>query len=238
MRTTTIPPLNIAHTSGPLRWARFAVADGAPAANTGEPAGDAGKGGDQPDPTRSPAGTTGPAGAAPAPTGDQLPDDPDKLKAMIHRLNGENAKARTDAKTKAAQEAKNDLVQEMGKVLGLIKGDKDKPSADELVKQLTAQQEAAKAAQTQLSVYRAAGKLADPDMLLDSASFLASLKDVDVADAKAVQAAVKAFVTDHPKFAPTQAAGPSTVEHPGGTGEGLGHSTSLEAAISKRMSRN
>lgn len=125
-----------------------------------------------------------------------------------------------NAKTKAAEDAKASLVQELGKALGLVKDEKDKPTADQLTQQLTAQQEAAKAAQTQLAVYRAAGTLADPDMLLDSSSFLASLKDVDITDTKTVQDAVKAFVTDHPKFAPTQVAGASTVEHPGGTGEG------------------
>lgn len=222
MRNTTIPPFNLAHTSGPLRWARFADADGAPAASAGEPAGDDPKGAEQPDPTQG-ADAGGKAAddpADPAAGDDDLPDDPEKLKALLKKARADAGKSRVNAKTKAAEDAKASLVQELGKALGLIKDEKDNPTADQLTQQLTAQQEAAKAAQTQLAVYRASGKLADPDMLLDSSSFLASLKDVDITDTKAVQGAVKAFVTDHPKFAPTQVAGASTVEHPGGTGEG------------------
>lgn len=237
MRNTTIPPFNIAHTSGPLRWARFIAADGAPAAGAGEPAGDDPKGGEQPDPTQ---GTEKAAGspAVPAAGDDDLPDDPEKLKALLKQARSEAGKSRVNAKTKAAEDAKASLVQELGKALGLVKDEKDKPTAAQLTEQLTAQQETAKQAQTQLAVYRAAGTLADPDMLLDSSSFLASLKDVDITDTKAVQGAVKAFVTDHPKFAPTQVAGASTVEHPGGTGEGRGHSTSLDAAVAKALGGN
>ncbi len=222
MRNTTIPPFNLAHTSGPLRWARFADADGAPAAGAGDPAGDDSKGAAQSDPTQG-ADTTGKAAddpADPAAGDDDLPDDPEKLKALLKKARADAGKSRVNAKTKAAEDAQAAMVQQIGKALGLIKDEKDKPTADQLTEQLTAQQEAAKAAQTQLAVYRASGKLADPDMLLDSSSFLASLKDVDITDTKAVQGAVKAFVTDHPKFAPTQVAGASTVEHPGGTGEG------------------
>ena len=222
MRNTTIPPFNIAHTSGPLRWARFADADGAPAASAGEPAGDDPKGAEQPDPTQGAdaGGKAAGSPADPAAGDDDLPDDPDKLKALLKHARADAGKSRVNAKAKAAEDAQSAMVQQIGKALGLIKDPKDQPTPEQLTQQLTAQQEAAKAAQTQLAVYRAAGKLADPDMLLDSTSFLQSLKDVDTTDTKAVQDAVKAFVTDHPKFAPTQVAGASTVEHPGGTGEG------------------
>lgn len=239
MHTSTIAPFNLAHQAGPLRWARFADADGAPTG--GAPADGAAQDAKTPGPT-PPAGDTGKPAAGLASQddkgkGDALPDDPEKLKEMIHKLNGENAKARTDAKTRAADQAKTDLVQQLGKALGLIKDDDPKQTVEDLTAQLTAQQETAKAAQTKLAVYRAAGTVADPDMLLDSTSFLASIKDVDVTDTKAVQDAVKAFVTEHPKFAPTQVAGASTVEHPGGSGENTGHPTSLEAAITNAYSK-
>lgn len=226
MNRTTIPPVNLAHTSGPLKWARFVDADGAPAGGAPAPA----EGGDQtgaaaaPDPTQPPTATGPAAGSPAAPAAgtddDDLPDDPEKLKALLKQARSEAGKSRVNAKAKAAEDAQAAMVQQIGKALGLITDDKAKPSAEQLTEQLTAQQEAAKTAQTQLAVYKAAGKIADPDMLLDSTSFLTSLKDVDVTDTKAVQAAVTQFVTDHPKFAPTQVAGASTVEHPGGTGEG------------------
>lgn len=196
------------------------------AADTAQTAGDATAASQDaaqiPDPTQQPEGTEKAAGspAGQAAGDDDLPDDPEKLKALLKQARSEAGKSRVNAKTKAAEDAKASLVQELGKALGLVKDEKDKPTAAQLTEQLTAQQETAKQAQTQLAVYRAAGTLADPDMLLDSSSFLASLKDVDTTDTKAVQAAVKAFVTDHPKFAPTQVAGASTVEHPGGTREG------------------
>lgn len=240
MRNTTIPPFNLAHTSGPLRWARFADADGAPAAGA-DASQDAGQGAEtSPDPTGQPADTGKAADdpADPAAGDDDLPDDPDKLKALLKQARADAGKSRVNAKAKAAEDAQAAMVQQIGKALGLIKDPKDQPTPEQLTQQLTAQQEAAHQAQTQLAVYRASGKLADPDMLLDSSSFLASLKDVDITDTKAVQGAVKAFVTDHPKFAPTQVAGASTVEHPGGTGEGRGHSTSLDAAVAKALGGN
>ncbi|MDN6566759.1 MAG: hypothetical protein L0K65_06880, partial [Actinomyces sp.] len=91
MHRTTIPPFNIAHTSGPLRWARFIAAAGAPTGGAGDPAGDAPKGGEQPDPTQSTttAGKAADSPAGPAAGDDDLPDDPEKLKALLKQARSE-----------------------------------------------------------------------------------------------------------------------------------------------------
>lgn len=153
--------------------------------------------------------------------GDDLPDDPEKLKEIIRNTRAEAGKSRVNAKAKAAEEARESLVQELGKALGLIQDDTS-TSPEELTRQLTAEREAAAQARLEVAVYKAANGAADPARLLDSMSFRAALQGVDPADADAVQNAVKTFVEANPHFTskPAQVAGPSTVPHAAGSGEG------------------
>ena len=171
-------------------------------------------------------------------TPDGLPTDPEQLQNMVRALRKENAKDRTAAKQKAADDAQASLVQQIGKALGLIKDDTDTPTQDDLIRQLTTEQEAKRTAQTTLAVYRAAQGIADPDMLTDSARFHKTLADVDITDQKAVTDAVKAFIKDHPQYAGTrapQAGGANTLDHPAGSGETTPQSTSLNQAVARAL---
>ena len=171
-------------------------------------------------------------------TPDGLPTDPEQLQNMVRALRKENAKDRTAAKQKAADDAQATLVQQIGKALGLINDDDDTPTPDDLTRQLTAEQEAKRTAQTALAVYRAAQGIADPDMLTDSARFHKTLAGVDITDQKAVTDAVKAFIKDHPQYAGTrapQAGGANTLDHPAGSGETTPQSTSLNQAVARAL---
>ena len=171
-------------------------------------------------------------------TPDGLPTDPEQLQNMVRALRKENAKDRTAAKQKAADDAQASLVQQIGKALGLIKDDTDTPTQDDLIRQLTTEQEAKRTAQTTLAVYRAAQGIADPDMLTDSARFHKTLADIDITDQKAVTDAVKAFIKDHPQYAGTrapQAGGANTLDHPAGSGETTPQSTSLNQAVARAL---
>ncbi|MEU3161977.1 hypothetical protein ACPCAJ_21070 [Streptomyces griseoincarnatus] len=128
-----------------------------------------------------------------------------RLQKELKQANGDAAKARTTAKKAAADEARNEIVQELGKALGLIKDDKDAPLDPAALK---AQVESATAAHRstalELAVYRGAGKAGvDPDAITDSRAFMASIKDLDPSNegfAKAVQAAMKKAAEDNPKL--------------------------------------
>lgn len=171
-------------------------------------------------------------------TPDGLPTDPEQLQQMVRALRKENAKDRTAAKQKAADDAQASLVQQIGKALGLIKDEDDTPTPDDLTRQLAAEQDAKRTAQTALAVYRAAQGIADPDMLTDSTRFHKALADVDITDQQAVTDAVKAFIKDHPQYAGTrapQAGGANTIDHPAGSGETTPQSTSLNQAVARAL---
>lgn len=151
---------------------------------------------------------------------DQLPDDPQQLKNIIHRLRGENAKSRTDAKVRAAEEARADLIHDLGKALGLVGDSEETPSVETLTESLTQAQGEAEQARKALAVYRAARGVADADALLDSRAFDGVLNGVDLADEGAVKTAITSFVAEYPRFRSAQVAGASSVEYPAGSGEG------------------
>jgi hypothetical protein len=168
------------------------------------------------------AATAAATAAAGGKSGDNLPEDAAALKVMIADLRKENGADRTNAKTKAAAEARNAVLQEFGKALGFIQTDKA-PDAAALMKTAGDAQSEARAAKVELAVYRAAGALqGDPNALLDSRGFLAKLADLDPAAADfqtKVTAAIKAAVTENPKLKAVLATGASSVNHAGGTGE-------------------
>lgn len=163
-------------------------------------------------------------------------DDGEELseaaKKRIAKLNAENAKHRTKAREasqgKSAAEKKHDeLIQRLGKALGLV--DEDKPAdPDALMQQLTTKDGELKQKTVQLAVYQIANKPgvgADSESLLDSKAFMASVEKLDhsaetfLADLESV---VKDAVKANPKYktstagqAPPQSGG----EIPGGPGE-------------------
>lgn len=128
-----------------------------------------------------------------------------RLQKELKQANADAAKARTNAKKAAADEARNEIVQELGKALGLVKDDKDTPPDPAA---LTAQIEKATAAHretaVELAIYRSAGKHgADPDALTDSRTFLNSIKGLDPSEdgfAKKVSDAIKKAVESNPKL--------------------------------------
>ena len=133
-----------------------------------------------------------PPKADPAPTANPW-DSPDAAKAEIERLRRENGAARTTAKAQAAEEARNEFAQTIGKALGLVKDEPLDPA--KLTAELTTAQAAARQSQVELAVFRAASAVnGDPAALLDSTSFLKSLEGVDPNDSAAVQAAISTAV--------------------------------------------
>ena len=146
---------------------------------------------------------TEPAAAAPeAPKADAKPnvwEDPEAAKAEIERLRKENGASRTNAKQQAADEARKELAQTIGKALGLVEDEPVDPN--QLTQQLTASQAAAKAAQVELAVFRAAASTdADASALLDSRTFLAKVADIDPGDSAAIAAAIAEAVTANPRL--------------------------------------
>lgn len=147
-----------------------------------------------------------------------LPDDPEQLKTIIHRLRNENAKTRTDAKTKAAEAAQASLIDKIGRALGIIT-DTHTPTVEELTSTLTDTQHDAHQARLHLAVYKTAHGKADADALLDSHSFRAHIANIDPNDTSQLTHAITQFIADNPRFTPAQVAGASAVEHAAGSGE-------------------
>ncbi|MBL1107990.1 hypothetical protein JK361_25950 [Streptomyces sp. 5-8] len=130
-----------------------------------------------------------------------------RLQKELKAANADAAKARTTAKKTAADEARSEIVKELGKALGLIKDD-DKEQVPPDPAKLTAEIERATAAHRdtarELAVYRGAAKHgADPGALTDSRKFLDSIKHLDPTEdgfSKKVSDAIKKAVEDDAKF--------------------------------------
>ncbi|MFE5852010.1 hypothetical protein ACFQ61_02120 [Streptomyces sp. NPDC056500] len=167
-----------------------------------------------------PSGTGQPAGQDPttapatAPTTGQPEGDESALPAWAQKAlsdaRAEAGKTRVTAKQKAADDAKQQYAQEIGKILGLVKDDS---AADptQLTAQLTAAQAQARQNAVELAAFKAAGaENARADRLLNSRSFLERLADLDpsAADFGAqMTAAIKAEIATDPdlyKAGPTK----------------------------------
>ncbi|MFK0296690.1 hypothetical protein ACIQU6_40320 [Streptomyces sp. NPDC090442] len=156
---------------------------------------------------------TTPPSAAPTPPAPSSEGEQGDTAAQVARLEHQLAEARAEAgksrvtaKQRAADEARTQLAQEIGRALGLV-GDEATPDPAALTQQLAAEQQQARQAAVELAVYRAAGAAgADPDALLDSRQFATLAAGLDPADTAAVQAAI----TDAIKTNPRLAAAPAT----------------------------
>lgn len=153
--------------------------------------------------TPAPETPEAPAAATPEPPKPTEPkkpespwDDPTAAKAEIERLRRENASSRTNAKASAADEARKELAQTIGKALGLVTDEPVDPA--ELTKQLTATQAQAQQAALELAIFRAAPDASAANALLDSRSFLAKIADLDPTNADAITAAVGEAVQNTP----------------------------------------
>ena len=135
----------------------------------------------------------------------------------------------------AAEEARNALVRDLGKALGLVKDEDQAPDPAKLTEQLTGTQTENRSLKAEIAVLRSAGKHgADPEALTDSRSFLAKLDTLDPAAddfAAQVDAAIKQAVADNPKLKAGRVPGASGADHPGGSGEAPRKPSSLAEAI-------
>lgn len=166
-----------------------------------------------------------------------------RLQKELKQANADAGKARTNAKKAAADEARSEIVQELGKALGLVKDEKDAPPDPAA---LTAQIEKATAAHREtaieLAVYRSASKHgADPDALTDSRAFLTSIKGLDPTEdgfAKKVSEAIKKAVETNPKLK-TQPAAPerTSSDFNGGGGSSSEPQTIDEIRAARRKRR-
>lgn len=187
------------HPFSPVFYADGGGGDGSGSSNSGGTGGDGAAQGQQGGQAGGQSGAnsgSGQGGAA---------DNQQDAAATIARLEkdladarAEAGKARTTAKANAANEAVQQLTQDIGKALGLIKDD-EKGDPAKLTEQLTAAQKQSRQTAVELAVYRAAGKAgANPDALLDSRQFVATLADIDPADSNAVSAAVALALQNNP----------------------------------------
>lgn len=171
-----------------------------------------------------------------APGADDNPwSDPAKAQAEIERLRRENGAARTNAKAQAAEEARNELAQQIGKAIGLVP---DEVDPAKLTEQLTTSQADAKQARVELAVFRnAASAGGDPVALLDSSSFLKSLESVDPTDAAAVAEAITKAVEANPRLgaAPADPRTPAPNPAQGASASGPGRPAQLTQAELRNM---
>jgi len=151
--------------------------------------------------------------------GDDLPD---WARAQLTKANKEAARYRTEAKA-AAEKAQQETVAKLLGALGRTPdGDKAAPTADELAKELEAKSKAERQALTELAVYKHAAKAgANPELLLDSRTFIDGLKDIDLADTDALTAHITETVKAHPYLSGKKTpGGSSSVDHSARSGEG------------------
>lgn len=205
----------------------------------GEAGGESGEAGDQggqqtgeqpgaPSPQGQPA-TKAPA----APKGDEWDGKVDSLPAGAQKMINDLRKADGDERVARKQ------LEAIAKALNPdAKGD-EKPTAEQLTKQLAERDTAAKQAQTELAVYRLAGKHgADADALLDSRAFLAKLADIDHTDTAKVTKAITDAITENPKLKSVRVAGSSSADGAGGSGEKAKKTAGLGDALSQHYATN
>lgn len=150
---------------------------------------------------------------------DAFPEDAQKLIRDLRQESQRYRQGSEQAAKDAAEQAKKDLAQAIGKALGLVDDDNVDPA--KLTEQAQQAQAAQREAARELAVYKAAaGAGADPARLLDSRSFLASIDGLDPTDGDKITAAIKNAVQNNPTLSAAPAAGASTVDHAGGSGEG------------------
>jgi len=182
-----------------------------------------------------------PAEEAPKPAEQPKGDETDwKAEARKWEARAKDNKTEADGLKNATQSHQEQL-DAIAKALGLKPDDQPADPA-KLTADITAAQADAREARQQLAVYRnAAANEANPDALLDSASFLRSMADIDPTDADAVNAAIKAAVDGNPGFKavvappvpPTFGGGPRTPAGRPDPGPGLPRLAAAYAENSK-----
>lgn len=158
-----------------------------------------------------------------------------RLEKELEKARAEAAKSRVNAKNTAAEQARQDLAQQIGKALGLVKDD-DKADPAKLTEQLTARQASERDALVRLAVYETTDQHGgNPAALTDSRTFLAKAAQLDPTAtdfAAQVAAAAKEAVTANPTLkAAAQAAAPAGGVEFTGAGSGGGQRTYTRAQL-------
>jgi hypothetical protein len=173
-----------------------------------------------PETPADPAATPSPQGQ---PDTQQVEDLPDWAQKIIKDARDDAAKARVNAKQAAADEARKQMAQDIGKALGIITDDtppEEQLNPDQLRDLLQGERTTARQARVELAVFKAAQQ---PDVsfnaaaLLDSRAFLDAIKDVDPTDTEALTLKIAETVQANPWLAvaaPQPSADPDPVEQP------------------------
>lgn len=230
---------------------RFAEGDGgAPAGAGGDGAGgDAGQppaggngdgqGGDGQQGPPKPAPPKGQQGGQNG--GDGQPDPqnvedlPDWAQKIIRDTRGEAAGNRT--KATQAEQRQQEIVKAFAKAAGIeIPGDDgDQPDPDKLTEQLTTTQQQARESAAELVVWRNAATLkVDASAVTDSRAFAKAIESLDPSSdtfAEDVKKAAEKAAENNPKLKAARAAGASSVDHAGGSGETPQRPTTLKDAV-------
>lgn len=161
-------------------------------------------GGDDSVPPATPPADTPPSDTPPADTPPSNPpadDGKGGKDAILADLAKERDRRQAlEADLQSTKDSQQSQLDAIAKALGLKPDDQPADPA-KLTADITTAQADAREARQQLAVYRnAAANDANPDALLDSASFLRTIKDVDPTDATAINAAIKAAVDGNPGF--------------------------------------
>ncbi|MCU1408471.1 MAG: hypothetical protein JWM23_551 [Microbacteriaceae bacterium] len=225
VRTTVDGMAGIGRTSHDLRGIRFDENDGG---NTpaGTPAAPAAPAATTPPPAATPAPAATPSTPAAPIAGENVTDLPAWAQKIITDARKGEGDQRVAAKT-AAEDAQKALTDKLAVALGLKPDAATDPAA--LTASLTAAQATALNSARELAVYKAAGTTANPDRLLDSTKFLTSIKGIDPTDGPAIKAAIDAAVAADASLKAARAAGASSIDNPGGTGE-VGQITEAQLA--------
>lgn len=155
-----------------------------------------------PAPAPSPSAQA-PEGQPPAPERQEVSDLPPLAQQLIKEARDEAAKARVNAKAAAADEARKQMTNDIAKALGITTDEtppEEQLTPEQLRDLLAGERTTAKMARTELAVYRAAqgGGGFNASALLDSRTFLDSIKDIDPTDSEALAAKIAEAVQAQP----------------------------------------
>lgn len=164
--------------------------------------------------------------------GDDFKALPAWAQKQINDLRKEAGDRRIENKTAvetATRTAKEAAYKDIGKALGLVED--DKVDADKVSSELAD-------SQRELAVYRAASADVKVQALLDSRSFLSSIKDIDPSDAAGIKAAIATAVENNPTFKTTPVVAKSGGDLGGGSGEGnKSKPTTLAGALDQHYAK-
>ena len=180
----------------------------------------------------TPATPAPPAAVDPAAPTENLDELPEWARKSLSKANTEAAKYRTAAQEakEAAEKSQQDLVQNIGKALGLVKDD-ETPTVETLTTTLQDRDSNLSKTQTELAAQRAENTVlriasrsdvnADADALLDSRGFTEKLAGLDSAAAdyaSQVEVLVKAEVESNARYRKVQVAPRSSNGDPAPSG--------------------